>query len=392
MMSESCERKHQMTPRNFAAAALLSVLVISAACAKDPTGTPAPDFRAGDIAGNEISLSDYRGKVVLLDFWATWCAPCVEELPNVRRVYEKYGKNGFEVIGISLDVDQIDLEAFLLRERIDWPQIFDGKGWENEISRLYGVQSIPSTFLLDRNGFIRHVGLRGSDLELSVAALLDVPIDETPSARPDAGDAMPPTARAAMEGDTDRLKNLLDGGADVNAKARFGWTPLMWAAKEAHEDTARLLLSRDANVNAKTDSGFTALMVAVKEGHPETVKILLGGEVDIDAKDKRGATALSVAAGLGQSELAEFLLANGADPNAKDSHGRTALMTAVGYRHEDVVEILVKNGADVNARDKQNLTALAIASGFRESALVRILLDNGADIGDRGENGWTALT
>lgn len=153
---------------------LLVVLFKTCSVGELPPGRPALEFTAEDLLGNKISLSDYRGKVVLLDFWATWCGPCLAELPNVKQVYHKYRDEGFIVIGISLDSDRQALETFLMEQGIEWPQIFDGKGWDNEISDLYRVYSIPSTFLVDRDGIIRYTDLRGRSLERSVKELLRV--------------------------------------------------------------------------------------------------------------------------------------------------------------------------------------------------------------------------
>jgi thiol-disulfide isomerase/thioredoxin len=146
-------------------------------------GVRAADFAAPDLFGNAVSLSDYRGKVVLLDFWATWCGPCVSELPNVKYIYEKYKDAGLAVIGISLDANRNDLEYFVRIADIEWPQIFDGKGWENDLSRLYNIYSIPTTILLDRNGVIRYMNLRGHDeLEHAVRDLL-APAADSPAAQ-----------------------------------------------------------------------------------------------------------------------------------------------------------------------------------------------------------------
>jgi len=165
----------------IAAAVLLIVLIVlfrNCSVSELPAGRPALGFTAEDLSGNTISLSDYRGKVVLLDFWATWCGPCLSELPNVKRVYKKYRDEDFVVIGISLDSNREQFETFILKQGIEWPQIFDGKGWDNEVSQLYNIFSIPSTFLVDRDGIIRYTNLTGPNLERSVKALLRAPASE----------------------------------------------------------------------------------------------------------------------------------------------------------------------------------------------------------------------
>jgi len=131
-------------------------------------GTQFPDFAKTDLDGKPLSVANYKGKIVMIDFWATWCGPCVGELPNVIKVYEKYHDKGFEIIGISLDKDKEKLTSFLKEQKMTWPQYFDGKGWQNEVSTKYGVNSIPATYLLDKDGKIIAKGLRGEALEAAV--------------------------------------------------------------------------------------------------------------------------------------------------------------------------------------------------------------------------------
>jgi thiol-disulfide isomerase/thioredoxin len=138
----------------------------------EPIGTEPKPFEVKDQEGRPLSLAGLKGKVVLIDFWATWCGPCRAELPNVLETYRKYHDQGFEIVGISLDQDEDAFREFIQDEGMTWPQFFDGKGWGNEIAVLYGVQGIPQTYLLDRDGKIQRVGLRGDALERAVGALL----------------------------------------------------------------------------------------------------------------------------------------------------------------------------------------------------------------------------
>ena len=135
-------------------------------------GAAFPDFKEKDTAGKPLSIANYKGKVVLIDFWATWCGPCVAELPNVLQAYEKHHAAGFEIIGISLDSDRSKLDKFVKEKNMPWQQFFDGNGWENKLAQQYGVNSIPATYLLDREGKIIGKGLRGADLEKAVAGAL----------------------------------------------------------------------------------------------------------------------------------------------------------------------------------------------------------------------------
>jgi peroxiredoxin len=134
--------------------------------------TKFPDFDVKDTAGKPLSIANYRGKVVLLDFWATWCPPCVRELPNVIKTYEAYHKQGFEIIGISLDKEEPKLASFTKEKNMTWVQYFDGLVWENKLAVKYGINSIPATFLLDGQGTIIGKDLRGEALEQAVGKAL----------------------------------------------------------------------------------------------------------------------------------------------------------------------------------------------------------------------------
>ena len=130
---------------------------------------PAPDFQVIDIKGEELSLKQYRGQVVLLDFWATWSPPCIAEMPNVKQAYRRYKNRKFQIIGISLDNSIAPLEIYIQGEGIAWRQYLDNTG---KISSLYDVRAIPSTFLIDGAGIVRRVNLRGPALETAVAELV----------------------------------------------------------------------------------------------------------------------------------------------------------------------------------------------------------------------------
>jgi peroxiredoxin len=132
-------------------------------------GAKFPDFNVSDLNGKSLSVANYKGKVVLIDFWATWCGPCVAELPNVLDTYQKYHSQGFAIVGVSLDEDRQKLESFVKEKNMTWQQYFDGKGWQNELAVKYGIEAIPATFLLDGNGKIIGKDLRGEELQAAVA-------------------------------------------------------------------------------------------------------------------------------------------------------------------------------------------------------------------------------
>jgi thiol-disulfide isomerase/thioredoxin len=139
------------------------------------------------VDGRAVDLSKLRGKVVLVDFWATWCRPCLAELPNVKRVYAAYHDRGFEVVGVSFDKapdpqnpapfekSAGQLQAFTAEQGMPWPQYYDGKYWANALGVKYDIHSIPAMFLLDKEGRLSDANARGEQLEAEVKELLSGP-------------------------------------------------------------------------------------------------------------------------------------------------------------------------------------------------------------------------
>lgn len=130
------------------------------------------DLKFKAVDDTDVDMAKLRGKVVLVDFWATWCGPCRAEIPKVVTAYNQLHKDGFEVIGISLDQDKQRLVDFTKQAGMTWPQYFDGKGWENAISTRYGIDSIPAMWLVDKKGYVRSTEARGDDLAAQVKKLL----------------------------------------------------------------------------------------------------------------------------------------------------------------------------------------------------------------------------
>ncbi len=133
----------------------------------------APDIVMTDMNGNAAKLSDLRGQVVLLDFWASWCQPCRQENPNVVRLYNEYKNKGFTVFSVSLDDNKEDWLAAIEADNLIWPNhVSDLRGWQSAGAALYQVSSIPATFLLDAEGKIIDSNLRGAELERKLQEIL----------------------------------------------------------------------------------------------------------------------------------------------------------------------------------------------------------------------------
>lgn len=134
-------------------------------------GYPAIDFSQADQNGKNISLSSLKGKVVLVDFWASWCGPCRAENPNVVLAYKKYHNKGFEILGVSFDENKDKWLKAVEKDGLTWPQVSDLKGWQNAAGKIYGVTSIPFNLLLDKEGKILGKGLRGPELEAALVKI-----------------------------------------------------------------------------------------------------------------------------------------------------------------------------------------------------------------------------
>jgi len=130
-----------------------TLLVASAALAAVPSG-PAPDFTLRTLDGQNLRLGEQRGQVVLVNFWATWCGPCRQEMPHLNRLYEKYRASGFNLLAVNVDDDRNNAAGASSKMGLKFPVLFDA---EKNVSRLYDLKTMPSTVLIDRDGKVRHV-------------------------------------------------------------------------------------------------------------------------------------------------------------------------------------------------------------------------------------------
>jgi peroxiredoxin len=154
---------------------LLCFLPVAGLRAESDSSLDKPiDLKFTAVDGKKVDLSQMRGKVVLLDFWATWCGPCREEVPDVVATYNKYHGQGFEILGISLDHDKDAMQNFTDRHGMTWPQYFDGQGWDNDISSRFGVSQIPLMVLIGKDGKVVRPDSNG-DLVAMIKKLVKAP-------------------------------------------------------------------------------------------------------------------------------------------------------------------------------------------------------------------------
>lgn len=140
---------------------------------KSLLGTQMTEFTQADTAGHAVNFSDFKGKYVLVDFWASWCAPCRAEMPNVLKIYNAYKDKGFTVLGVSLDTKSANWKKAIRDDKMPWTQLSDLKGWKNAVSSGFGIESIPSNLLIDPSGKIIARDLIGAALENKLKQLLN---------------------------------------------------------------------------------------------------------------------------------------------------------------------------------------------------------------------------
>jgi peroxiredoxin len=153
----------------------ITVLIIAihmTSFAQPGTGKPSPDISLPDSNGQIFTLRQLQGKVVLIDFWASWCAPCRKNNPGLAKIYSQWHAKGFEILGVSLDEDLNNWKKAIKQDQLDWLQVIDMKGWESPTADSYHVNAIPASFLVDKHGILVKINPEGRMLESEIRRLL----------------------------------------------------------------------------------------------------------------------------------------------------------------------------------------------------------------------------
>ncbi len=143
-----------MKIKNLAIGTLFAVFAATALASSGMEGQPAPDFALKSSTGENLRLSEFRGDVVMINFWATWCGPCRQEMPLLDELYNRYERVGFNLFGVNIDDDSRRAMAMIEELGVDFPVLFDDR---KEVSRLYEVEAMPVTVIVDRQGTVRFV-------------------------------------------------------------------------------------------------------------------------------------------------------------------------------------------------------------------------------------------
>ncbi|MEL7185763.1 MAG: TlpA disulfide reductase family protein [Pseudomonadota bacterium] len=143
-----------MKIKNFAVGLLITLFAATSLASSGMEGQPAPDFALKSSTGENLRLSEYRGDVVMINFWATWCGPCRQEMPLLDELYNRYERVGFNLLGVNIDDDSRRAMQMIDELGVDFPVLFDNR---KEVSEMYDVATMPVTVLVDREGTVRYV-------------------------------------------------------------------------------------------------------------------------------------------------------------------------------------------------------------------------------------------
>lgn len=162
-----------MTNRKIVASIFFSFLFSLGVNAQPKQGQLAADIALPSVSGDTIKLSSLKGKVVLLDFWASWCLPCRATNKNLVKLYQKYKDKGFEIFGVSVDDEKAKWTSAIKKDKISWIQVNDNTGWQSKILERWDIGAIPTSFLIDKEGKLLAMDLQGKELEKALKYLID---------------------------------------------------------------------------------------------------------------------------------------------------------------------------------------------------------------------------
>ncbi|MBC7874107.1 MAG: TlpA family protein disulfide reductase [Ferruginibacter sp.] len=162
-----------MINRKIIFIAFISLFFFRAAMAQPRQGQLAIEIALPSVSGDTVHLSSLKGKIVLLDFWASWCGPCRVANRGLTKIYEKFRGKGFEIYSVSLDNEKDDWMKAIKKDKISWLQVIDPGGWETPTASKWGIYALPTTYLIDREGRLIAMDLEGKDLEKALKELID---------------------------------------------------------------------------------------------------------------------------------------------------------------------------------------------------------------------------
>lgn len=261
-----------MKPRPIALAMVLGLVLsfFTTSARADYNGKKFPGFDAKDaITGKRFTLADLKGKVVIIDFWATWCGPCVRELPNVRAVHEKYKDRGLEIVSISLDEQRDRFESFVKSNGMPWRHVMDGGGWNTRLAKKYGVNSIPRMMVIDHEGTCVADKVRGERLDSAVeqairkaedAAQVAPPREEPAKVEEDVEPGADDAAIGPAPLDPELVRNLVG----QMESARRELAPAATALSRLHD---RLKAARELYASVRADLPSPARPVQTRESY-----------------------------------------------------------------------------------------------------------------------------